>query len=70
MFSTVTGCSPKFLSGMCWRAQQHFFVSEVGESSKWDDLKVGVVDYPEAMQDARSCYHTRGISYGWMRRVF
>jgi hypothetical protein len=47
-----------------------FFVSEVGESSKWDDLKVGVVDYPEAMQDARSCYHTRGISYGWMRRVF
>lgn len=70
MFSMLTGCSSQFLPGMSWRAHQLSFVFEVVESSKGGDLKVGVVDYPEAVQGARLCYHTMGISYGGDEKGF
>jgi uncharacterized protein related to proFAR isomerase len=47
-----------------WRAS---FVSKVGESSNEVILREGGVGY---QQDARLCYHTMGISYWVMRRVF
>ena len=39
--STVIECSPQFLLGMSWKAQQPSFVYEVGESSKGGDLGGG-----------------------------
>ena len=41
----------------------------MGESLKGGDLEEGG-DYPEAVQDARSCYHTMGSLTGVMRMVF
>jgi hypothetical protein len=47
------------------------YPSEMGEPLQRDDLdgagvgevEVGVIGYPEVVQDAKSCYHTMGISF-------
>jgi len=45
---------------MSWRDQQSSWVFELGESSKGDDPKGGVVVYLRVVQDARSCFRTMG----------
>jgi hypothetical protein len=59
--------------------QQSCFVAEIGESLQGGDLngagvgeknEMGVIGYFEAMQDAKSCYHTMGISYGGDEKCF
>jgi hypothetical protein len=69
-FSSVNGCSPQFLPTMSWRDDQSSWVFKMGESSKGDDPGGGVVGYPWAVQVAKSCYHTMGVSYGGLSRVF
>lgn len=66
----MNGCSPQFLHGMSWRDRQSSWVFKIGKSSKGNNSEGGVVFYPRAMQVARLCYHTMGVSYGGLIRVF
>jgi hypothetical protein len=42
----------------------------VGESSKGDNPEGGVVVYPMVVQDARSCFHTMGVSFKGTEKGF
>lgn len=55
---------------LSWRDQWSSWVFEVGESSKRDDHEGGVIGYPRAMQVARSCYHTMGVSFRGTEKGF
>jgi hypothetical protein len=66
----VYGFSPKFLLDTSWRHQQSNWVFEVGESLKGDDPERGVVVYPKVVQDARSCFHTMGVSFKGTKKGF
>jgi hypothetical protein len=57
-FSSVVDCSPQFLPGMSWRDQQ----CKLGEISKGDGLEGGIV-HTKAVQDAKLCFCTMGISF-------
>jgi hypothetical protein len=60
-FSSVFGC-PQFFPGMSWREQQSSWVFEADESSNGVGPEEGVV-YPRAMEVAKSCFSTMGISF-------
>jgi hypothetical protein len=64
------GWFPQFLPGMSWRDQQSSWVFEVGESSKRDYPEGEVVVYPKVVQDARSCFHSMGISFQGTEKGF
>lgn len=57
-FSLVVDCSPQFLPGMSWRDQQ----CKLGDNSKEDGLEGGIV-HTKAVQDAKLCFRTMGISF-------
>jgi hypothetical protein len=45
-------------------------IFEVGKYSKRDDPKGGVVVYPRAVQDTKSCFHTIGVSFKGTEKGF
>jgi DNA helicase HerA-like ATPase len=55
---------------MSWRDHQFSWVFEVGESSKGDDPKGGVVVYPRVVQDARLCFRMMGVSFKGTEKGF
>jgi len=55
---------------MSWWEQQSPCVFKVGVYSKGSNLEGEVIGFPEAVQVARSCYCTMGVSYGGIEKDF